>query len=101
MSILPTSLLNWIVGIIPFKACVEEFEHGLDSIFMDSVNILELNESFDEPDVIVGVPMLGTFSKNSYNCSMFPASYLMISYDARLEDYICLFHWQEEYQTLN
>ena len=49
---LPTSYLNWVMMIIHFKTlAVEEFEHGLASIFTDSVNTPELDTSF-EPDTV-------------------------------------------------
>ena len=32
---------------------IVDFEHGLDSILTDSVNVLELDTSFDEADAMV------------------------------------------------
>ena len=56
-----TSHLNQDVRITVFffYQAVADFEHGLKSILTDPVKRLEMDESFDEPDVMISWVSLG------------------------------------------
>ena len=75
---------------------VEDFEHGLDSILMDSVETPELDSSFDEGDTgplsasSGFLHFLGTLLKLQ-NHSLLLASNVK-NYGDRLGHYFCLYH---------
>ena len=54
-----------------FDEAVVDFEHGLDCIFTDSIKTLELDASFDEPDIMPSsvslafLHLVSTISDNS------------------------------------
>ena len=74
---------------------VNDFEHSLDSILTDSVDMPELHVSFEEADTMtssVSSGYLCLVSTHSNNSSLQSApSINVVNYGARLGNY--LYHW--------